>query len=144
MVGQFHFLLHHLSLSLQLFLFSVPVSLPALIVLLRSAHREKAFSRPIETRIWLMPLLVLLIFLSVVVVGALGRVDWDQNSFSGPNSRGLVACKILAVSSLSASAYWIFQMNGKRWFAISLTAIQVAMLAGAYIVAGMSLTGRWI
>jgi hypothetical protein len=146
MLAQLPQFLRYLSWSLE-FLLVPPFlffSVPAFFSLLILTRRQKVLARPIETRTWLLPLVVFLIFVSTLIIGVRGRVDWQQNPFPGPNTRGIRECEILALSSLATGVYWIFLMKGTRWFALSFTIFQFLMLASANFVAQMSLTGRWL
>jgi len=82
------------------------------------------------------------IFALTVSIAVVGFVD--QTNYRGPNERALHLETALAAASAVLSIYWVIRMKGYRWYATSLSLLQLLLLAGANLVAGMSLTGRWL
>jgi hypothetical protein len=83
-----------------------------------------------------------LIFALTVSIAVVGYVDWTN--YHGPNKRALHLETALAAASAFLSIYWVVRMKGYRWYATSLSLLQLLVLAGANFVAGMSLTGTWL
>jgi hypothetical protein len=83
-----------------------------------------------------------LIFVLTVSIAVVGYVDWTN--YHGPNEGALHLETALAAISVVLAIYWVIRMKGYRWYSISLSLLQLVALAGANIVAGMSLTGRWL
>ena len=79
-----------------------------------------------------------------IAIAVIGRVDWQEPHFPGPNRWALIAVNLLSIVSLALGAFSVWKMKGQRWFACSLAFLQVWVLAGAGIVASMSLTGTWL
>jgi hypothetical protein len=46
--------------------------------------------------------------------------------------------------SFASCVFWIWRMNGFRWFAASLMALMEVPVLGALFVAGMSVTGDFL
>jgi hypothetical protein len=80
----------------------------------------------------------------VLTIAVLGRVDWQQNPFPGPNYWALRAEDLIDFASLILGGYWVWRMKGLRWFALSLVILQLWPLAAAGFIAAMSLTGTWL
>jgi hypothetical protein len=109
-----------------------------------SVIRQRPFYRPIWKQTYSIVVLQFLFFPASLAVGVLGRVDWTQPHFPGPNYWGLRAEDLFDLGSLILGSYWVWRMKGLRWFALSLTMLQLWLLAAAGFIAGMSLTGTWL
>src|ERR1700682_2420571 len=83
-----------------------------------------------------------LIFIVTVSIAVVGYVDWTN--YHGPNERALNLEKALGAASIVLSIYWVIRIKGYRWYATSLSLLQLLVLAGANFVSGMSLTGTWL
>lgn len=105
---------------------------------------QRPFSKPIWKRTYSIVVMQFLFFPATLAVAVLGRVDWQQPHFPGPNKWGLRAGDVFALSSLIVSGYCVWKMKGLRWFALSLAMLQLWLLAAANFIAGMSLTGTWL
>lgn len=105
---------------------------------------QRPFSKPIWKRTYFIVVLQFLFFPATLAVAVLGRVDWQQPHFPGPNKWGLRAEDVFALGSLIVSGYCVWKMKGLRWFALSLAMLQLWLLAAANFIAGMSLTGTWL
>lgn len=105
---------------------------------------QRPFSKPIWKRTYSIVVMQFLFFPATLAVAVLGRVDWQQPHFPGPNKWGLRAEDVFALSSLIVSGYCVWKMKGLRWFALSLAMLQLWLLAAANFIAGMSLTGTWL
>ena len=109
-----------------------------------SVIRQRPFQKPIWKQTYSIVVLQFMFFPAALAVAVLGRVDWTQNPFPGPNYWGLRAEDIFDLGSLILSVYWVWRMKGLRWFALSLAMLQLWLLAAAGFIAGMSLTGTWL
>jgi len=129
------------------FLFVPPLVYGTLLLglsFIASVIRQRPFSKPIWKKTYSIAVLQFLFFPATLAVAVLGRVDWQQFHFPGPNKRGLRAEYVFAVGSLIVSGYWVWRMKGLRWFALSLAMLQLWLLAAANLIAAMSLTGNWL
>ena len=84
----------------------------------------------------------LLIFIVTGSIAVAGYVDWTN--YHGANERALHLETALGAVSVVLSIYWVIRIKGYRWYAASLSLLQLLVLAGANFVAGMSLTGTWL
>jgi hypothetical protein len=109
-----------------------------------SAIRQRPFFKPIWKKTYYIVVLQFLLFPATLAVAVLGRVDWQQVPFPGPNRWGLRSEDFFALGSLIVSGYWVWCMKGLRWFALSLAMLQLWLLAAANFIAGMSLSGKWL
>jgi hypothetical protein len=109
-----------------------------------SVIRQRPFSKPIWQQTYFIVVLQFLFFPATLAVAVLGRVDWQQPHFPGPNKWGLRVEDVFALGSLIVGIYWVWRMKGLRWFAVSLAMLQLCLLAAANFVAAMSLTGTWL
>jgi hypothetical protein len=116
---------------------AIPLSLIVSII------KQNPFSDP-EARVSTLRIVTAqtLIFVLTVSIAVLGFVNTAD--YHGPNQRALDVETALGVVSVVLSIYWVIRMKGYRWYAASLSLLQLLMLAGANFVAGMSLTGRWL
>lgn len=112
--------------------------------LIASAIRQRPFNKPIWKQTYTIVILQFLFFPAVLAVAVLGRVDWQQPHFPGPNYWGLRAEDLFDLGSLILGIYWVWRMKGLRWFALSLAILQLWLLAAAGFIAAMSLTGTWL
>jgi len=135
--------MYRLSLRLLISLW-FPAGLAALVGLLRWVRMKSAFLYKQNRLMWLLSFWDLFVVVSIYVMGIAGMLDPQAKPFPQPNTYGLFACNALAVSSLASNILWITLMKGHRLFASCVSAMQLFMLAFASLVAGMSLTGRWI
>lgn len=56
---------------------------------------------------------------------------------------GEVTLNALTVASLVAGLYWVWLLEGLRWFALSLVALMELLVWSALFVAGMAISGSW-
>lgn len=119
------------------------VSIFLVINLAGSIVRQMPFRRHKWTRMMRLPLIIFLCFPATIAISVAGYLN-PEGSFTKPNNWGLQACNLLALIALFAGVYWTYGLKGMRWFAISVTLIQIWLLACANFVAGMALTGKWL
>jgi hypothetical protein len=112
--------------------------------LILSMARQRPLSHECWKKTFWIAVLQFLFFPAAIIVGAVGRVDWQQPHFPGPNHFGLVIEDCLLAGFSILGIYWIWKMAGVRWHAISVTLLQLWLLAGAQFIAAMSLTGTWL
>jgi hypothetical protein len=115
-----------------------------LLSLVAPAIRQRPFQKPIWKQTYAIVVLQLLFFPAVLTIAVLGRVDGQQPHFPGPNYWGLRAEALIDFGSLILGSYWVWRMKGLRWFASSLSALQLWLVAAAGFIAAMSLTGTWL
>jgi hypothetical protein len=122
----------------------VYVTVVLVLSLIASAIRQRPFNKPIWKQTYTIVILQFLFFPAVLTVAVLGRIDWQQPHFPGPNYWGLRAEDLFDLGSLILGVYWVWRMKGLRWFALSLTILQLWLLAAAGFIAAMSLSGTWL
>jgi hypothetical protein len=110
--------------------------------LIASAIYQRPFSETKWRQTYSLVVLQFLFFPSTVAVAALGGVGFSP--LVKPNYLGLRVEDAFVIGSLAVGACWIWRMRGLRWFATCLVMLQLWLLAGAYFIAGMALTGRWL
>ena len=136
----------YLRWSLE-FLYSPPFLYGTLLCglsLVASVVRQRPFDKPIWKQTYAIVALQFLFFPAVLTIAVLGRVDWQQPHFPGPNYWGLRAEDLIDFGSLILGSYWVWRMKGLRWFALSVVIFQLWLLAAAGFIAAMSLTGTWL
>jgi hypothetical protein len=136
----------YLRWSLE-FLYTPPFAYGTLslgLIFIGSVICQRPFSKPIWQQTYFIVVLQFLFFPATLAMAVLGRVDWQQPHFPGPNKWGLRAEDVFALGSLIVNIYWVWRMKGLRWFAVSLAMLQLWLLAAANFVAAMSLTGTWL
>jgi hypothetical protein len=124
--------------------------IPPLLVILGAACVSLALAnqkqRPLQSPHWKrshwLVLTQLLFFPIVISIGVLSAA-------TGPSlyhvaSRANTALNVLVWFSLLLAAFWIYQMKGFRWFAVSLAVVIQVILMGAFFVSGMAVTGDWL
>jgi hypothetical protein len=109
-----------------------------------SVIRQRPFQKPIWKQTYSIAVLQFLFFPATLAVAVVGRVDWQQAHFPGPNHWGLRVEDLFDLGSLILSVYLVGRMKGLRWFALSLVMLQFWLLVAAGFIAGMSLTGTWL
>jgi hypothetical protein len=120
------------------------ITLFVAINLAASIIKQRPFKRSNWVRTVRFPAIVFLCFIATIAVAAGGYVSVNHISIAEPNHWGLRACHLLAFMSFGAGTYWIYRLKGLRWFAVSVTFLQLWLLAGANFIAVMALTGDWI
>jgi hypothetical protein len=136
----------YLRWSLE-FLYVPPFAYGTLLLglsLIASVIRQRPFSKLTWKQTYSIVVLQFSFFPAALAVAVVGRVDWQQPHFPGPNYWGLRAEDAFALGSLVVGGYWVWRMKGLRWFALSLAMSQLWLLAAANFIAGMSLTGTWL
>jgi hypothetical protein len=129
------------------FLYTPPfcyVTLAIFASLVISVLVQRPHMNPIWKKYYSIPIVQFLCFPAAIAVAAVGYVDWQPPNYHGPNTWGLRTEDLLGVISLCLGIYWIWKMKGLRWLAISVTLLQLWILAGANFIAGMALTGQWL
>ncbi len=86
-----------------------------------------------------------LFFPAMIALALLFPNDTDRFSRTYPyGSAALVALHGLFLGSVALSAFWIWWMKGVRWLAFSIVALMELAIAGAFFVAGLTVTGEAI
>jgi hypothetical protein len=103
--------------------------------------------QPIRTGLWRtwhwLIFTQLLFFPAMVAIGVLFPAPNGPPHSQG-NTIGEWSLDGLFYLSLATSALWWWRMKGLRWVAASLLVLQQVLLAGAGLVAGMSVSGDWL
>jgi hypothetical protein len=88
-------------------------------------------------------------FLFIVAATFVGEF-WPAGSVRGPDSApvpnptGNVLLDVVAFGSLASGLFWVWNMKGFRWWAVSLIVMAEVLLLVALFVAGMAVSGDWI
>jgi hypothetical protein len=133
----------YLRWSLE-FLYAPPFAYVTLVISLSfiaSVVRQRPFHATNWKQNYSLVMLQFLFFPSTLIVASIGAVPLPRLS---PNYWGLRALDVFAIGSLVVGAYWTWRMKGLRWFAVSLTLLQLWVLAGAQFIGGMALSGDWL
>ena len=122
------------------------LSLPQFLAILLFAALSLAFAvwhqRPFKSPLWKQShwfVLTQLLFFPVVISIAVLYPPAPT-----PNSIANNVCDFLGWISLVLAGFWVYRMRGFRWFAVSLVAMLEVILLGAFFVAGMAVTGKWL
>jgi len=119
------------------------VAIGVVVSLAAALIKQKPFSnsevRRDTLRIVAAQILILTVTISIAVLGFVDAADYH-----GPNQRALHVETALGAVSVVLSIYWVIRIRGYRWYAASLSLLQLLVLAGANFIASMSLTGRWL
>jgi hypothetical protein len=137
---------HYTLWSLE-FLYYPPYcygTLAIVVSLVTSVAVQHPFRKEVWKRTFSLVIVQSLCFPATIAVAAIGYVDWQVPNFPGPNNWGLRAADLLGLLSLGLGVYWVWKMKGLRWYAVSLTLLQLWFLVAANFIAGMALTGRWL
>ena len=105
--------------------------------------------RPLKMRLW-KPYHWLVIthglfFAAAILVGVFGA-----NPITNPTipHHPIPAAEhfldLVTYGSVASCGFWIWQMKGFRWFAASLLLLFEVITWGAFVVAGMSVSGDWL
>jgi hypothetical protein len=100
---------------------------------------QKPFGREIWNRRYPIAILQFACYPATLLVAAIGAVNGPE-----PSQWGFRATYALALLSLGIGIYWVCLMRELRWYATSVVVLQLWLLAGANLIAGMALTGRWL
>jgi len=112
--------------------------------LIASTIRQRPFSSVWWKKTYWILVAQFFLFVATIAVAAVGRVDWQQPHFPGPNRLALPLEDSLGIGSPILGTYWTWRMAGMRWFASSVTLVALWLLAAANFIAAMSLTGTWL
>ncbi len=138
----------YLTWSVQFLLLRHPPFLALTVLLIASlivaALCQSTFRSNAWKRSYWIAIAQLVCVPATIAVGAIGFVDIQQVPFPGPNRLGLRINDFLFIVSLGLGTYWTWKMRGQRWFAMSLTLLQLWFLFAAGFVAGMALAGTWL
>ena len=86
-----------------------------------------------------------LLFIPITVaIGVLGAIDPGQVARPEPNTLAVWASNCLFVAFFVLGVYWIYRMKELRWFASAVLLLQLWLLLGAGLIAGMSMSGDWL
>lgn len=83
----------------------------------------------------------LLFYPAVLVVAAVGAREPHTQA---PNVVASVSATVLSWTSLALAGFWVWRMKGLRWLAVSLMILQEFLVYGAFLVAEMAISGRWL
>ena len=121
-----------------------PPFLYATLLFVGSLAASAVFQRPFATERWRRSYWVVVVqfffFVATLAIGAAGPVNHLQPA----NRWGRWAVDAVSWISLCLGSYWVWKMKGSRWFATSVTLLQLWILFAASFVAGMALTGDWL
>jgi hypothetical protein len=106
--------------------------------------KQRPFDSPLWKRSHWLVLTQLLFFPVVICIGVLYPADGPSYLRSTPYSVANHVCNFLGWFSLALAAFWVYRMKGFRWFAVSVVTLLEMILAGAFFVAGMAITGDWL
>jgi hypothetical protein len=126
------------------------MGLPPLLALLFAACLSPALAfarqRPFQNPLWRgshwLVLTQLLFFPGVISLGVLYPASGA--SFFHGESTASRAYELMGLLSILLGAFWVYRMKGFRWFAFSLVAVLQVILAGAFFIAGMAVSGDWL
>ena len=134
------------------FVFVLPRTRWLLVLALISTCAAAVFQRPIHRNLWKsrhwLALTQFFFFPAILAAG----VIWanpvnplkDSIVLHPASTSGVRSLYLLWYSSLASSLFWVWQMKGFRWFAISLMTLIEVLLNIAIFIAWMSISGRWI
>ena len=130
------------------FLFVIPrmlvIFLSATVSLFLALWKQRPFDSPLWKRSHWLVLTQLLFFPAVILIGVLYPADSPSYLRSTPYSVANHVCNFLGWFSLALAAFWVYRMRGFRWFAVSVVTLLEMILAGAFFVTGMAITGDWL
>lgn len=105
-----------------------------------------ARQRPIRRGLWLksywLVFTQMLFYPAVLTIAVLGGVNTVP--LHTPNRTASSYADVLWWMSLALAAFWVWRMKGLRWLAFGLITLQQTLLSGAFLVAGMAISGRWL
>jgi hypothetical protein len=125
-------------------LYRPPFCIPALLFAGSAALpfiRRRFLLSELWTRTYPVALVQCFLYLSTLATGAIWTVNWEHPG-GGPNYWALRAVGLAFLSSVALSIYWIAKMKGLRWFAFSVSALQIWLLLGANYIASMGILGK--
>jgi hypothetical protein len=79
-----------------------------------------------------------------LAISVIGAVDPGRVPRPRPNTFAVWTSNGLFVASLLLGIYWACRMKGLRWLSVSISLIQLWILLGAGLFAGMALSGDWL
>lgn len=87
-----------------------------------------------------------LFFVVAIAVGVFGATPSVTNPTIPhvPNTAAEHCLDAVTYASVLSCGFWIWRMKGFCWFAVSLLFLAEAITWGAFVVAGMSVTGDWL
>src|SRR5260370_33881696 len=103
--------------------------------------------RPLSSEAWhgyyWLVFTQLLFFPATIAVGVLfpAAGHWPNPQENVTGGWWLAA---LSYGSLAVSCFWVYRMEGLRWFAASLLGFHEPLCLCAGFVAGMSVSGQWL
>lgn len=85
------------------------------------------------------------VFVAAIAVGVCGANPITNPTIPHPPSPiAEHVLDIVTYASVGSCGFWIWRMKGFRWFAASLLLLAEVITWGAFIVAGMSVSGDWL
>ena len=105
--------------------------------------------RPFRTGLW-RPNYWLVVTHSLFFIAAIGVAVLGANPITNPTvphapvSAAEHCLDIVTIGSLVSCGFWIWQMKGLRWFAVSLMLVAEVITYGALFIAGMAVSGDWL
>ena len=105
--------------------------------------------RRLKTRLWKPYYWLfaahLLFFVAAITVGVLMANPITNPSIPHHAERSAkLLLDAVTYCSIASCGFWIWRMKGIRWFAASLMALAELVTWGAFVVAGMSISGDWL
>lgn len=105
--------------------------------------------RPYKTHLWRpyywLVATHLLFFAAAIGVGVLMANPATNPNISHHAQRSAkLLLDAVTLCSFASCGFWIWRMKGIRWFATSLMALAEVVTWGAFVVAGMSISGDWL
>ncbi len=102
--------------------------------------------RPMRSGLWRssywLVLTQLLFYPALIAVAVLGGVNFRP--VREPNKTALLYTDVLACASFALAVFWVWRMRGLRWLAVSLVLLEELLLLGAFVTAGMAISGGWL
>jgi hypothetical protein len=126
------------------FAFVEPLSLmtlPMIISLAASTIFQKPFDRHSATRTFFLTTIQATIFVAMIILAMIAWVEpgAPQNRF------GLYASYFLIFVSIGNCVFYVWTIRGRRWFAVTVALLTWWLfVAGAALLAGMSVSGRYL
>ncbi len=112
------------------------------IIIAGACIKQHPFKVQLWRRAYWLVFTQLLFYPAVICVAVLGGVNFRPPPQS--NSVASLYSEILFWASLGLAAFWIWRMKGLRFLAFGLIALQQMLLLGAFLVADMAISGRWL
>ena len=120
----------------------LPILIFACLSLALALWKQRPFQNPLWKRSHWFVLTQLLFFPVVISLGVLYPAS--SPSFYHAQSVASRACDLLSWLSVALAGFWVYQMRGFRWFALSVVGVLEIILMGAFFISGMAVSGDWL